>query len=306
MLIRRVLSLVVALVAGATLLVPPGAARAQDAETIPWTDALPPAPADYEGTLSHLCPGGQLRCVDVVVREMTRRFDRLARRCDHDAVFALTYLRTTETYRRAVSDPNFFTDNAFVNHQDVVFADYYLRAYDGHHRGRPVPGAWATAFRAADQREVTATGNQLLGINAHVNYDLPFVLAEIGIVKPDGSSRKPDHDRVNDFLVTVTEPLLAEIAARFDPTADDGYVAGTSLDETATFQLLASWREAAWRNAERLVNAPTPEARDRVAQEIEANATMIGETLARTYRYIPPVNGPGARDTHCAAGRSRS
>jgi hypothetical protein len=37
---------------------------------------------------------------------------------------------------------------------------------------------------------VTGSGDLLLGISAHVNRDLPFVLASLGLVAPDGTSRK--------------------------------------------------------------------------------------------------------------------
>ena len=47
---------------------------------------------------------------------------------------------------------------------------------------------------AAKGRQVTGLGNLLLGMNAHINRDLPFVLYSIGLTAPDGSSRKPDHD----------------------------------------------------------------------------------------------------------------
>ena len=89
-----------------------------------------------------------------------------------------------------------------------------------------MPQAWAVAFRAADQRAVSAAGNLALGINAHVQRDLPFVLAAIGLVKPDGSSRKPDHDAVNIFLNRVADDLYPEIARRFDPTIDAERAAG--------------------------------------------------------------------------------
>ena len=42
----------------------------------------------------------------------------LADSCDHDGIFALAYLRTTEEYRRTIEDPTFFEDTAFVNHED--------------------------------------------------------------------------------------------------------------------------------------------------------------------------------------------
>jgi Family of unknown function (DUF5995) len=130
----------------------------------------------------------------------------------------------------------FFDDTAFVNHEDAVFARYYFEAYDDWHAGRTaaVPPAWAIAFRAADQRAVTAEGNILLGINAHVQRDLQFVLAALGLVAPDGSSRKPDHDRVDQFLNRVTDDVYREVAIRFDPTVDDRDLPGT-VDDFALY-----------------------------------------------------------------------
>lgn len=261
-----------------------------------------PAPGVLAQSTGGLCPDGQVSCVDAVIREMRRRFNPLVSSCNHDAVFALTYLRTTQEYRRAVSDPDFFADNAFVNHEDVVFADYYFRAYDTWHRGSSnLPAAWRLAFRAADRKAVTGTGNLLLGMNAHVNRDLPFVLERVGLVAPDGSSRKPDHDRVNDILARVNEPVIDESARRLDPTIDDGRVDGTSLDDEALLQLLVGWREQAWRNAERLASAPTPADRALVAQQIEDAAAQTGRLLAEQYAYRPPLSDPRARDRWCAA-----
>ena len=299
---HRVLATILCAAALALMATPAAAQSSEDPTPVPWTELLPPIPAGYEDSASRLCPAGQTPCVDVVIREMTRRFDSLASLCDHDAIFALTYLRTTEEYRRSVSDPAFFIDTPFVNHEDVVFADAYFRAYDAwHRRSGAVPPAWRVAFGAADSRSVSGAGNLLLGVNAHVNRDLPFVLAQIGITTEDGGSRKPDHDRVNDFLIKVTEPLIAEAALRFDPSIDDTHVDGTTLDETTLFQLLAAWREEAWRNAERLVNAPSPADRELVADEIEATAEAKGRLLAQQYAYVSSLSENAQREAWCAA-----
>ena len=211
---------------------------------------------------------------------MTTRFDPLASSCDHDAIFALTYLRVTEEYRRTI-ETTFFDDTPFVNHEDVIFARYYFAAYDAWAAGRTasVPPAWKVAFDSARDRAVSANGNLLLGINAHVQRDLPLVLYSVGLVRPDGTSRKADHDRVNQILNRVTDDVIAEVARRFDPSIDDTNLP-TTLDDLVLFQSIASWRETAWRNAELLAQAPTPEARDAVAREIEDYA----ESQARGIR----------------------
>ena len=283
------------------LLLTAGAARAEDPLFLGWTTLAPALTTEYDPSSENDCAAGRTRCVDAVIREIERRFRPLAGSCDHDAIFSLTYLRTTEEYRRAIEDPAFFEDTRFVNHEDVVFARYYFEAYDDWSAGRfaAVPQAWAIAFRAADQRAVSAAGNVVLGINAHVQRDLPFVLAAIGMVKPDGSSRKPDHDQVNVFLNRVADDLYPEIARRFDPTIDDSELPGTA-DNFAEFQVIPTWREIAWRNAERLVSAPSAEARARVAAEIEAYAASQAETLRASYQY-GLLGSSAARDAYCAA-----
>lgn len=293
---RAVVAVVVVLAA----LLAPSPAQAEDPPHIAWSTLLPGLATAYDPSSQNDCTAGRVRCVDAVIREMRRRFDPLAAACDHNAIFSLSYLRTTETYRSTIEDPTFFEDTPFVNHEDAVFARYYFEAEDDWKAGRTseVPRAWAIAFGAADDRAMPASGNLSLGINAHVQRDLPFVLAGIGLVKPDGSSRKRDHDKVNEFLNRVTDGLIAEIAARFDPTADDRDLP-TSIDEVGIFQIIPTWREIAWRNAERLVTAPDERTRALVAADIENYAASQAESLRRSSAYLPGVQNSAARDSYC-------
>jgi len=278
----------------------PGVARAEDPPYVPWPEFLPALGGKYEPTSEDDCRAGRVQCVDKLIREMERRLERAAGSCDHDAIFELSYLRTTQEYRRASTEPGFFEDPTFVNHQDIVFAAAYFYAYETYHSGArsATPGAWRIAFDAAERRELPAFGNLLLGINAHVQNDLPFALEAIGMVKPDSSSRKTDHDRVNRFLNRVTDGLIAEIARRFDPTIDDTDLP-TAIDELLTFQMIPTWREVAWRNAERLAAAPTPWARALVAADIEAYAATQALLLSRTTAY-PLWEDSDQRDAYCA------
>src|SRR5918995_3536455 len=282
-------------------LVFPAAAVAEDPPFVGWSALLPGLSLPYDVNSPDDCVAGRVICVDKVIREMRTRFEPLASSCDHDAIFALTYLRVTEEYRRTVETPTFFDDASFVNHEDVIFARYYFAAYDAWAEGRTahVPPAWRVAFDAARDRAVSANGNLLLGINAHVQRDLPFVLYSIGLVKPDGGSRKPDHDRVDEILNRVTDDLIAEIARRFDPSIDDGNPP-TTLDDFVLFQAIVSWRETAWRHAELLALAPTPEAREQVAQVIEGYAASQASAIRAATQYLPLLGGRAARDAYCA------
>jgi Family of unknown function (DUF5995) len=279
----------------------PAAAAAEDPPFVGWTSLLPGLSIPYDAASPDDCVAGRVQCVDKVVRQMTNRLAPLASSCDHDAIFSLTYLRVTEEYRRTIESPTFFDDTPFVNHEDVVFAGYYFAAYDAWKAGRigEVPPAWRVAFDASRDRAVSSYGNLLLGINAHVQRDLPFVVYSLGMVKPDGSSRKADHDRVNQVLNRVTDDLIAEIARRFDPTIDDNNLP-TTLDDFTLFQTIVSWRESAWRHAELLAAAPTPQARELVGQEIENYAATQAQMIRAGTAYLPLSGGSAARDAFCA------
>ena len=291
-------ALVIGLLTSAT---PATAGSYDDPYFLGWETFVPSTATDFTASTETDCQRGSLKCVDNTIREMTKRYNNLA--CNHNSMFAFTYLVTTQEYRKAVTDPSFFTDNAFVNHEDAVFGDFYFSAFDAWSRGdvADVPPAWRVAFDAADKQQVTGMGNVLLGMNAHVNRDLPFVLDAIGLVKPDGTSRKPDHDRVNDFLNAVNKYLMTEASKYLDPTLDDGDVPGTTLDNSTSVQLLVSWREAAWHNAERLAAATSAADRAAVAQQIEDNAGQIGTALKMSYLYNGVTNGTAAaRNAFCA------
>ena len=97
------------------------------------------------------CEAGAPACVDATVAEMTSRLAPLLQSCDHNSVFALTYLRTTEEFRRTIDDPSSFSDVGYMTREDALFARFYFDAYDAWKSGRSadVPQAWEIAFDAA-------------------------------------------------------------------------------------------------------------------------------------------------------------
>jgi hypothetical protein len=189
--------------------------------------------------------------------------------------FALLYLRTTEGMRDAnaageFSDPEFWDTEVIP-----TFADYYLDAYaawaGGHHRD--VDPAWRIAFRA-DPGKLTCTQLIYLGINAHVNNDLAFMIEEMG-----ARYTYEDHLHVDDVLANRTRPVVyPEIQRDLCP----GLFTET-IPATADRDIVA-WRELAWDNAQRLLNAPTDRARDAIAKEIRRHARDKAREILRWNR----------------------
>ena len=277
----------------------PAAAPAQ-APYDDWNPELPGFPSNTDESPRANCAGGSDQCIDRTIGEMWRRFHTVIPSCEHNNVFSLTYLRVTEDIREAV-DIGFYDDLQWINQQDAMFARVYFLAYDNWAAGRTalVPESWRVAFNSGRDESVQGIGNLLLSMNAHVNRDFPFILDHVGLTNPDGSSKKPDHDAYNERLRALYQPMLAELAERFDESIDDYDVPGVTVDDDAFFELLVQWRESAWQNAERLANAEGDAERRAVAGEIEDYANRWAETILAGSRYRPGEDA-GARNARCA------
>lgn len=257
---------------------------------------LPKPSSDYELEALQECESGELECVKDVLDAMRQHTRQLARDCDHDAVFAALYTIVTKYYYYTVKDdPGFFIDTAFVNHEDAVFAHYYFWPYVNWHNElrEAVPPAWQVAFDAADGKKVTAAGNLLLGVNAHVVRDLPFVLARLGL------GHKDDHDKVNQILRAAYEPAIQAINDHLADSVDEANVEGTTVDEDALFQIVASWREQAWHDAKALTRASTDVERATIAAEIEEKAYLQAVELRAQFAYAEDDKRQ-TRDDYCA------
>jgi hypothetical protein len=185
--------------------------------------------------------------------------------------FALLYLRTTEGMRDA-NNAGEFSDPSFWNTRVIpTFAAYYLDAYAAWKRGdlREVDWAWRIAFQA-DPGRLTCTQLISLGINAHVNNDLAFMIEELA-----SRYTYPDHKHVDDVLALRTRPVVyPEIQRELCPGLLSEVVPAT-VDRD-----IFAWRQLAWDNAQRLLSAPTAKTRDKVAREIRQHAQdKAGEIL---------------------------
>ncbi|WP_420427460.1 DUF5995 family protein [Algiphilus sp.] len=257
-----------------------GQGHAQSVPYVPLTDVLPPlyqdAPAEDR---TARCGVDGLHCVRFVEAQLAEWEAFFG--CDHRAVFPTVYrLLTREARLQLEKDPGFFDDPAGFGFEALAFYELYEQMITDHLAGRPIPPAWETAMAAAQEGDWTALHDMLLAINAHVQRDMPFALAVVGLTLPDGASRKPDHDRFNQTLNAAYTPIVNEIQRRYDPFLQDLMGEGLLLDNLAAQQLVALWREGVWRNAERLVRHADSGLAPLTADSIEWQAELTAEVLA--------------------------
>jgi hypothetical protein len=279
------------------------AAHAGGPLNVPWPALLPPLDDNQQIEPQRVawCPVANDGCVQTAVDKMDALRTRFG--CDHRAIFAVTYERLTQTFQdflNPAKHPSFFADRERLIYEDALFAEYYFQMHKANdeHRFTDVPEAWQIALKAAASGDVSAVQDMLLGINAHVQRDMPFVLAGVGLRQRNGKSTKPDHDRVNDILEAAFDPIVKEIAQYYDPNTAVLAPDALPVDNVLGLEMVKVWRENVWRNAERLIKARNDDARyKRIKRGIEANA-------ARWARLIVSVKVPGepaARNAFCAA-----
>jgi hypothetical protein len=299
-------------VAVATLAVGAGSARAQ---LLPWPgtgfEHLPPDPTvPYLPAVPPLlCVGGEPACVTELAATLRSRTDALG--CSHDAVFTDAYLTITRALGEATGTPGFFDRPDRVRHEARTYAQEYLDQFDRWHAGDSAGAspAWRIAFRAARRQSVTALGDLMLALNAHIRRDNPIRAVEQteGVLRVPGlmpaASGKPDHERVDTVLANAMERMLTRLARRYDPAVDDKPLAfGTVIDSRALYEIIAAWREESWRNGEQLRHARAlggvagPLYRAKLA-EIEASAKAGAVAILAATRTTPARNR--ARNRFC-------
>jgi hypothetical protein len=186
-----------------------------------------------------------------VVGRMQERLDNLPAELEHRRIFLSTYLRTTQAVGTAIDR---FEDPGWVEQWDVKFAELYLDAHDADLAGRSTARPWRLAFDAP--AELPPLRHVLLGINAHVNYDLPQAL--LAVISDDDFTdpsqmdrRRRDHERIDGVLaerVGAEDNALGGARSVLDRVL-------TPLNRLSSQRFLRESRQKVWHNTAELQRA---------------------------------------------------
>jgi hypothetical protein len=179
----------------------------------------------------------------------------LRERDDRRAVFLTVYAEMTAAVQQGIESGS-FVDPDWAREYLITFAEYYRRALVAFERRdfEAVPDPWLLGFGASVRGETLIAQDALLGINAHINYDLTYTLEDVSL-DPDREAKRTDHLRINDILQrlvdVVQETLVAVYSALGVSEIDD--LLGP-IDERLAVLGLERSRQFAWRNAVLLVD----------------------------------------------------
>ena len=220
--------------------------------------------------------------VESVARTMQERYDGLAPGQQHLREFLGTYRRTTLAVGKAV-DGGEFEDAEWVERWDVAFAELYVAALDAHLSGASPPRPWRLAFDAPS--DLPALRHVLLGINAHVNYDLPqallAVISDADFADPTlMATRRRDHERIDGVLASRVAAEDAQLSAH-GRTLTDRVL--QPLNRLSSKRFLREARIKVWHNTTELQAArlagPTSYA-ERLGELEVLSAARIADLLA--------------------------
>lgn len=202
-----------------------------------------------------------------VVANMEQHIARWESERDARSIFLSCYRLMTINMYQALEEGQ-FVDPTWVGALLEHFASYYFVALEAYEADDPcTPEAWQIAFKAAKQTNLSPIQHLLLGVNAHINYDL--VLAEVDLLDSEWAEltseqrgrRQADHERVNQVIGETIDAVQDTILEPLQPRLEilDRLMGG--LDEWLVSRLIRHWRAEVWEAAVNFLETPDPDSR---------------------------------------------
>lgn len=208
---------------------------------------------------------------------------------DPRAVFPSVYAVITRRVAEAIRAGGVFLEPAWIARLAGRFGERYFDALvPSLVGGAPASRAWRIAFAAGAQSARVPVRDALLGINAHINYDLAQGIADN--VAAHGHTwdeaalarYKHDHDAVNEILRAalpeIYDLLLARYRCPVTWLATRSRRANRLLSD-AMLGVIAGWREDVWADMLVLLRG-SPAARAARLAEMDRRSARIARAIA--------------------------
>jgi len=195
-----------------------------------------------------------------LIAHMEEIGERLIATNDERQYFHGAYLRSTKAVMQDVAAGR-FQDSGWAERWGLAFAQLYMDAFAAWESGGETPGPWQVAFVASRNPTIPPVRHALLGINAHINYDLPQAL--LAVISDDDfdneatmAIRASDHAHVDSILVARVPEEDKRIARLEDP-GDRTFVDTlmSPFNREGTRRFLKEGRDKVWRNTRLLATA---------------------------------------------------
>jgi hypothetical protein len=199
---------------------------------------------------------------------------------DATGYFAALYSRVTSRIGAAIRAGT-FADGPALDAFATRFATFYVDAF---REPSSRPRSWAAAWDVATDSRLLIVQHLLLGINAHVNHDLPLAVVAAADERGDLASIRPDFDAVNDVLAATYVDVVADLdrVSRWV-----NRVARLGADRAFNFSLRRA-RAQAWSAATR-IHPLDVAARQRAEAELDRVVPVLAYLITRPPPIVRPL-----------------
>src|SRR3984957_4351155 len=210
--------------------------------------------------------------IEELIARMAALLEPLETAGDKRRYFHATYQRTTIAVAEEIRRGG-FAAAAWVEEWDVAFAGLYLDALEADLAGRRPSRPWAIAFGAP--AGLPPLRHVLLGMNAHINFDLPQAIVAVISDEQFGDAallarREADHRAIDGVLAARVAAEEVDLAGLSGPAPLLDRLL-RPLSRLGTRRFLREAREKVWANATALSRARIqgPDAYARVLDQLE-------------------------------------
>jgi hypothetical protein len=216
------------------------------------------------------------RTIEEIIVELDEIIARSRREQSRLGFFATLYRNVTLKVKEGIANSD-FEDGPRMERLDVAFANRYLSALESFLRGEPPTLCWLVSFQAANLWSPIILQHLLLGMNAHINYDLGIAAAEIapGNQLP---ALQGDFNRINTILGGMVNRVRANVD-ELSPWINfvDRIVPLTKEDRIINFSMEKA-RDSAWSVANMLASS-TPAQQTRKLAILDQAVTAFGRLI---------------------------
>jgi Family of unknown function (DUF5995) len=166
---------------------------------------------------------------------------------DRLGYFAALYHKVTCKVKDDI-DNNLFEDGARLERLDVVFANRYLFAHNQWKSDKNSPlvsASWKIAFQNAEASSHLILQHLLLGMNAHINYDLGIAVAELAASGSSIDELRRDYNAINNILGGLTYGVINKLNIVSPFLSFLGFT-GTSSNSMLVQFSMGNARDGAW------------------------------------------------------------
>lgn len=213
--------------------------------------------------------------INEVTTQLTAIIDRSRQEQSRLGYFAALYRLVTLNVKAGIQAGR-FEDGARMEQFVVTFASRYLNALEAYQQGQPISECWRVAFEAAGAWRPLILQHLLLGMNAHINYDLGIAAATVA---PGAKLAALEHDfnEINQILAGLVKHVQTAIGGLSPWLWLLDKISGRADEVIINFSMQRA-RDQAWELAQRL--APLPAAQWATeCSGLERRITVLGRLI---------------------------